>query len=164
MAQEDRDGDGKSGGATGTSLPAGFAGAAAVTLINEVARRCVSAAPRLDVLGMRGLAKMMRAAKQDPPPPDQLFRLAMAGDLVSNTLYYSLVGRGRGAWGRGALLGLAAGLGAAFLPAPLGLGRGPTERSPATRLMAVAWYLAGGLAAAAASSQWDRRNETTETP
>ena len=79
---------------------------------------------------------------------------ALVGDLVSNSLYYSLVGAGarQDAMRNGALLGLAAGLGAVFLPEPLGLGRQPTEDSPETQLMTVAWYLLGGLAAGAAYS------------
>jgi hypothetical protein len=77
---------------------------------------------------------------------------ALAGDLALNSLYYSLVGVGdrEGAFQRGVLLGLAAGVGAVALPGPLGLGTGPSARTPATQAMTVAWYLVGGLAAAAA--------------
>ncbi len=53
--------------------------------------------------------------------------------------------------GRG--LGLAAGAGALVLPKPLGLGEAPKSRRPATRIMTVAWYLIGGLAAAAVGSR-----------
>jgi hypothetical protein len=44
-----------------------------------------------------------------------------------------------------------AGVGAVVLPGPLGLGRQPTNRARATQVMTVLWYLAGGLAAAAAA-------------
>jgi hypothetical protein len=91
----------------------------------------------------------VRAVDAEPPVP--LHEAALVGDLVSNSFYYSLVGAGsRGdALRNGALLGLAAGLGAVFLPGPLGLGRQPTD-TPATQALTVAWYLAGGLAAGAA--------------
>jgi hypothetical protein len=87
-----------------------------------------------------------------PPVDVELHDLALAGDLVSNSVYYALVGVGdpRHVWQRGALLGLAAGVGAVALPGPLGLGHSPSERTPQTQVMTVAWYLAGGLAAAAA--------------
>jgi hypothetical protein len=77
--------------------------------------------------------------------------MALAGDLVSNSLYYSLVGVGdpRHALRRGAILGLLGGLGAALLPPMLGLGRKPVQRTPQTMAMTVAWYTLGGLAAAA---------------
>jgi hypothetical protein len=75
--------------------------------------------------------------------------MALVGDLISNTVYYSLVGAGEGAHARrrGAVLGLAAGIGAIVLPGPLGLGRGPSRRTVATQMMTIGWYLAGGLIA-----------------
>ena len=117
------------------ALGSGLVGACALTLIHETARRFIDDAPRMDVLGMRALSKAARAADLDPPVP--LHEAALVGDLVSNSLYYSLVGAGsrREALRNGALLGL---------------GRQPTEDSPQTQLMTVAWYLLGGLAAGAA--------------
>lgn len=134
------------------ALGSGLVGACALTLIHETARRFIDDAPRMDVVGMRAIAKTMRAVDVEPPVP--LHEAALAGEIVSNSLYYSLVGVGdaRDAIRNGALLGLAAGLGAVFLPEPLGLGRQPTEDSPETQLMTVAWYLLGGLAAGAAYS------------
>lgn len=133
------------------ALASGFAGASALTLIHLTAQQALPEAPRADLLGMRAIEKTMRRAGQEPPAEDRLFGMALGGDLTANSLYYSLVGIGspEGAWLRGALLGLAAGLGAVFLPGPLGLGRDATNRTPANRAMTVAWYLAGGLAAAA---------------
>ena len=132
------------------ALGSGLVGACALTLIHETARRFVDDAPRMDVLGMRALAKTMRAVDVEPPVP--LHEAALVGDIVSNSLYYSLVGAGpaRDAIRNGALLGLAAGLGAVVLPERLGLGRQPTEDSPQTQLMTFAWYTLGGLAAGAA--------------
>ena len=135
------------------ALGSGLAGAVAVTAVNEIARRTIPNAPRLEVLGMRALAATMRAAGRPVPGEGTLFYETLAGDLLSNALYYSVVGLGgrHGVWGRGALLGLAAGLGAALLPPKLGLGHQPQERTPATQIMTTAWYLIGGLAAAAAA-------------
>lgn len=132
------------------ALGSGLVGACALTLIHETARRFIDDAPRMDVLGMRALAKAAHAV--DVAPPVTLHEAALVGDLVSNSVYYSLVGAGprKEALRNGALLGLAAGLGAVFLPEPLGLGRQPTEHAPATQAMTVAWYLFGGLAAGAA--------------
>jgi hypothetical protein len=136
-------------------LPAaasGFVGACVLTLIHESARRMLPAAPRMDILGMRAIAGSLRAAGQEPPPRDELHALALAGDVVSNSLYYGLVGIGRpkGALVRGTILGLAAGVGAVYLPEPLGLGKAPSARTPETKVLTVGWYLAGGVAAALA--------------
>jgi len=51
---------------------------------------------------------------------------------------------------RGAVLGVAAGLGAVVLSPYLGLGRRPRGLTPRTKAKTFAWYLAGGLAAGAA--------------
>jgi hypothetical protein len=133
------------------SFGSGVAGACALTLIHETVRRVVPDAPRMDVLGMRAIAKSMRAADAEPPAEDELHKLALAGDIVGNSLYYGLVGLGgrEKAWLCGALLGLSAGVGAVLLPEPLGLGDDASARTPATKAMTIAWYLAGGLAAAA---------------
>ena len=146
------------------AIGSGAAGAAALTVLHETARRSrVPNAPRADVLGMRALAKAHRAVDGEPPDDDTLFRWAMAGDLVANSLYYSLVGLAgkRWAWPAGAALGLGAGLGAVLLPGPLGLGRGPSGRTWQTKAMTVAWYLAGGLAAACTAT-WLSRDEDDE--
>lgn len=134
------------------ALTAGAAGAVALTLVHESVRRVRDDAPRMDVLGERAIAAGLRAAGTEPPPEPQLHQLALGGDLVSNTAYYALVGLGGpdGAVVRGAALGLAAGLGAVYLPGPLGLGERPSRRTPQTAAMTVAWYALGGLVAGAA--------------
>ena len=133
------------------SLTAGAAGAAALTLVHEGVRRVCEDAPRMDVLGERAIARGLRAAGAERPSQPRLHEAALAGDLVSNTAYYALVGAGGpdGAVTRGALLGLAAGLGAVSLPGPLGLGTAPSRRTPQTAAMTVAWYTLGGLVAGA---------------
>jgi hypothetical protein len=134
-----------------TSLAAGLAGAAVLTAVHETTRRLTPRAPRMDVLGERGIAKVMRGAGLRVPGKTALHRMALGGDVVSNSLYYALVGTGRGAWARGAALGLLAGVGAVVLPPYLGLGKAPRGVTPRVKLMTVAYYTLGGVAAAAAS-------------
>lgn len=136
------------------ALGSGLVGACALTLVHETARRFLLRAPRMDVLGMRAIARTMRSAEAERPRDEELHTAALVGDIISNSLYYSLVGLGdaKGAYRRGALLGSAAGLGGVLLPGPLGLGSDASARTPATQAMTVAWYMLGGLAAAAAFS------------
>jgi hypothetical protein len=134
------------------ALAGGLAGALTLTAIHETARRALPDAPRMDTLGRRALARGIRAAGAEPPRGDRLQALALAGDVVSNTAYYALVGAGRPetALARGAALGAAAGLGAIVLPPLLGLGRAPRGLTARTKAMTFTWYLAGGVAAALA--------------
>ena len=135
------------------TLLSGLIGACTLTLIHETVRRFHPDAPRADVLGMDALAKAMRGMGKTPPSEERLHQLALAGDIVSNSLYYSGVGSGTnsGVWLRGAGLGFFAGLGAVGLPGLLGLDASASNRTAATKIMTIAWYTAGGLAAAAAA-------------
>ena len=74
-----------------------------------------------------------------------LFSLIMAGDIVFNTLCYSLIGTGRPALPQGLVLGLTAGVGGVVLPGPLGLGTAPSGRTTQTKVRTAAWYKLGGL-------------------
>jgi len=133
------------------SLAGGLAGACILTIAHESLRRVNPDAPRMDILGMRAIAKLMEKAGATPPDDKTLHDWAMVGDVVSNGLYYSLAGAGKDAWLRGTLLGTLAGVGAITLPGPLGLGEAPSERTPQTKAMAVGLYLLGGVVAALAA-------------
>ena len=145
--------------ATLEALGSGLVGATALTAIHESARKTLSDAPRMNVLGERAIARSMEMVGREPPPEDDLHTAALFGDVVANSLYYSLVGLGdpNTAVLRGALLGLAAGLGGVYLPGPMGLGDGPSARTPATKAMTITWYVAGGIAAGIAFQLMHRR-------
>jgi hypothetical protein len=132
------------------ALASGFAGAVAVTVVHETVRRFLPHAPRVDVIGTRALRRPIEALGYEPPPWDRLHRYALGGDLLANSLYFSLVAAGspEGAMARGLVLGAAAGVGAALLPPVMGLGKQPHRLSPMTELLTVAYYTLGGVVAA----------------
>ena len=139
------------------SLVSGLAGAVALTAVHQAARGITPSAPRMDVLGMRALARSASAADTDVPQTRKgLYRAALAGDLICNTAYYSLAT----SYTRGAVMGLLAGMGALLLPQRLGLGGPPRSELLSNQVMTVGWYVIGGLAAAATST-WlaNRRGE-----
>jgi hypothetical protein len=139
------------------ALGSGLGGALVLNILHETVRHLrPEDAPRMDVLGKRGLRKILKKAEAPQPDEDTTYGLTMLGDLVSNGLYYSFVGTGKGVWWRGAALGLAAGVGGVVLPGPMGLGKAPSNRTPQTKIMTVAWYLIGGLAAAGISKAWGK--------
>lgn len=99
------------------------------------------AAPRMDVVGMRALARGTGAAGLDAPQPSAgLYSATLAGDLICNSAYYSLATT----YTRGAALGLLAGIGALVLPPRLGLGTPPGSELLSNQVMSVAWYVIGG--------------------
>lgn len=132
-----------------TSTLGGLAGAAALTLLNEGAKKVDANAPRLDLLGQNAVAKFMKGNDMLSKTAQQFF--PMAGDLISNSLFFGMA-RGDSPAAtlvRGALLGLGAGIGAVALPEPLGLEPKHTNKTNQTKIMTVAWYVIGGLVAAA---------------
>lgn len=130
-----------------TVLAGGLAGAATVTLLHESIRRVVPQAPRMDRLGMQAISKGLKKAGMKVPKEEALFTVAMAGDLVSNAIYYSAAGIGseKNIWLRGSLLGLAAGIGAVLLPEPLGLSKKHSNKTVATQIMTIGLYVTGAL-------------------
>ena len=128
------------------SLVSGVAGAVALTAVHQAARTVTDSAPRMDVVGMRALARGAEAAgAQGPRTHKGLYRATLAGDLICNSAFYSLAT----SYTRGAAMGLLAGVGALVLPQRLGLGVPPKSELLSNQVMTVAWYLVGGLVAAA---------------
>lgn len=136
------------------SLAGGLAGAGVLTVLHEVLRRKDTEAPRMDLLGMNALSKLIRKSGGEPPEKDTLFNITMAGDVAGNALYYSMAGAGdeNKVWQRSLFLGLAAGAGAVLLPKPLGLNEQASNRTTETKILTIALYTAGGLVTAAAIS------------
>jgi hypothetical protein len=131
----------------------GLAGACVLTVAHEVVRKTKPNAPRLDILGMRSVAKLMTICGIEPPSGATLKKYALVSDILSNTLMYSGVGGkpGAAAWLKGINLGLFAGIGAITVPSKIGLGKDSallTKRTTATALTTVGLYVLGGVAAA----------------
>jgi hypothetical protein len=138
-----------------TSTLGGLAGAAALTFLNQTAKNMTADAPRLDLLGQNALAKLMKGNDMLSKTTKEFFPLA--GDLISNSLFYGMA-RGTSPGNtmmRGALLGVGAGLGALTLPKTMGLDEQATNKTTQTKVMTVAWYLLGGLVAAAVINALD---------
>lgn len=131
------------------SLAGGLAGAISVTILHELIRKIDPSAPRLDRLGEQATARLMEKTGHQPPEGRSLHTSAMVGDIVGNTLYYSLAGtRMKKAMSTGGMLGLSAGIGALKLPGKLGLNEGHTSLTNKRRWMTVGLYVTGGLIAA----------------
>src|ERR1700754_3717110 len=106
-----------------TNILGGLAGAVALNLLHETVRRFDEDAPRIDLVGEEGMNRLMLQAGAEPLEGNALYAATMAGDLMSNSLYYSTIGFGnrKHLIRRGAIVGISAGLGALALTRKAGL-------------------------------------------
>jgi hypothetical protein len=65
------------------ALANGAVGAVTLNIVHQAAQLVRPHAPHMDVIGIRALARSMRAASTEPPPRDTLFFLTIAGDLAA---------------------------------------------------------------------------------
>ena len=133
-------------------IAGGIAGAVALNILHESAKRLVPHAPRIDLVGEEALAKAVGMTGAEPPKGQKLFAATLGADLISNAMYFSAIGLGnkKDIFLRGTGYGLAAGIGAITLAKPLGLDDTPIADTVKTKVMTVAWYLFGGLVTALA--------------
>ena len=135
-------------------LVSGAAGALTLTALHELVRRRVDYAPRMDLVATRGLRQVLPDEAVTRLGLRGLRRLALIGDLVSNSLYFAAIPARTPAatWRRAVTLGAAAGAGALALPEPMGFGSPPNSDVRANQVMTLAWYLGGAIAAGAVAN------------
>jgi hypothetical protein len=128
------------------TLVGALVGSLALTLLHETGKRVNSKAPRMDLLGMEFLSKQARK-KHIEISDKRLFKATLAGDILSNALYYSLAGIGsrKNVIFRGGLLGLIAGVGVVILPKHLNLNPSHSSRTAETQVLAILLYTMGGI-------------------
>ncbi|RZK15886.1 MAG: hypothetical protein EOO86_15610 [Pedobacter sp.] len=141
------------------AILAGFAGAAALNILHETVRRFNSDAPRVDLVGEEALTRSMNSLNLEAPTGNNLYAATLAGDIISNGIYYSAIGMAgsKNIYLKGALAGLTAGLGAIKLPEKMGLDDEPVTKTDKTKILTVAWYLIGGLVTAAVFDQLKKK-------
>jgi hypothetical protein len=143
------------------ALKSGMIGACSLNVLHETGRKVIPIAPHIDLIAMRALGKSLNRIGVTPSLKN-LRRIALAGDLLSNSIYYSAVGgltasqKPRSVWKRAVLLGLAAGVGAVVLPPRFGIEHHPSRVSPHTGVLTIAWYLVGAFVTAGFYNQKKR--------
>ena len=132
------------------NLIAGFAGALALNILHESLKDKSSDVPRIDRLGEESLGHTLDFLGIGGKRGENLYGATLAGDLISNTIYYSLIGSGntKNVFCRSIASGLAAGLGAVTLPKPMGLNPKPVAKNNQVKILTVAYYLVGALVTA----------------
>jgi hypothetical protein len=148
----------------GRSMLAGLAGSVVLTGIHETLRRSTPDAPRMDLLGMQSLSKLLKVIGLPIPGQPALFGWTLLGDVGGNALYYSLAARGsaKSVWVKGIALGLIAGISAVILPSHIGLDNKASARTTNTAIKTIAIYVAGGIATAAVAQALSSRKKRLE--
>jgi hypothetical protein len=129
------------------NILAGLGGAVALNILHESLKKLDKDMPRIDLLGEEALQKTLSEFDAEIHDDKKLYAATLAGDLISNALYYSAIGAGdpKFLWQRAVTVGIAAGVGAITLPEPLGLNHEPVARSNKTKALTISYYLAGAL-------------------
>lgn len=132
------------------NLLAGLGGAIALNILHESLKHTNENMPRVDLLGEEALQKTLRYMGTEIEDDSNLYKATLAGDLLSNSLYYSLIGTGsKNTFTKAVALGLAAGVGAVSLPGPMGLDPAPVARNTQVKALTIGYYLTGALVTAA---------------
>ena len=129
------------------NLTAGFLGSVALNLLHETLRKNATNVPKINLLGEEAINKTLVTIGKAPiTDEDELYSATFKADLISNTLYYSLIGgKTKYIWPKAIFFGLSAGLGALKLPEPLGLDPAPVDRTDQMKILTVGYYLFGAL-------------------
>ncbi|MEL1246323.1 hypothetical protein AAEO56_18770 [Flavobacterium sp. DGU11] len=143
------------------NLLAGLGGAIALNILHESLKKTGSDMPRVDLLGEEALQKTLQHFGGGIDDDNTLYAATLAGDVVSNSLYYSMIGKGNPdyIWARAVAYGLAGGVGAVTLPKPMGLDEEPVAHSNKTKVLTVSYYLAGALVTAGILAALAKKNQ-----
>ncbi|AWH83900.1 hypothetical protein HYN59_01655 [Flavobacterium album] len=143
------------------NLLAGLGGAIALNILHESLKRKSKDMPRVDLLGEEALQKTLQHFDAEIDDKKSLYAATLAGDILSNTMYYGMIGNGDKDYlfTRAIAYGLAAGVGAVTLPKPLGLDEEPVAHSNKTKALTVGYYLAGALVTAGILALMKKKNK-----
>jgi len=122
----------------------GLAGSSSLTGVHQSLRNKKST-PRVDLLGQQALKKIFGI--QSKKKEEETYWGSLAGDLLFNTAYYSIVAKSKRPVLTGTLLGLGAGVMALVAPDFMNLDKKYVKKSSKQKWITVAYYTLGGVVA-----------------
>ncbi len=133
-----------------SSIAGGFAGACVVTLLNEIVKKYDKRAPRIDLLGQEVAAEAHNSYDSPVPSQGKLYKEVLTGDLLSNTVYFSIAGANqKQPEVQGGMQGIMAGLSAVYAPGlSSALNVKHTGETDKKKILTTAYYFIGGIVAA----------------
>jgi len=120
---------------------AGLGGAIALNLLHEIIRNNFDNVPEVNKVGEEALNKGLEKVDLKITDKDQLYAATLAGDVISNGVYYATTSTSN----FNIVSGLAAGIGAVVLPKNMGLDDSPVAGTTQKKLMTVGYYLFGAV-------------------
>ncbi|MET3535956.1 hypothetical protein [Chryseobacterium limigenitum] len=120
---------------------AGLGGAIALNLVHEIIRKNFDNVPEVNKVGEEALNKTLETIDLKITDQDQLYGVTLAGDVLSNGIYYATTATS----GFNIASGLAAGLGTVMLPQKMGLDDSPVAETNQKKIMTVGYYLFGAI-------------------
>ena len=133
------------------NMAAGLMGSVALNILHEVIRKNIINVPQINLIGAEAVNKTLSQYGRPIQNPDDLHKVTLELDLLTNAAYYSAIGgKGKYIWPKAVAMGLSAGIGALKLPKPLGLDPTPVTETTQKQVMTVGYYLFGALVTALA--------------
>jgi len=120
---------------------AGLGGAIALNLLHETIRKNFDNVPEINKVGEEALNKALDKVDMKITNHDQLYAATLAGDVVSNGIYYATTAT----TSFNIVSGIAMGVGAVLLPEKMGLDDSPVAKTTEKKVMTVAYYLFGAI-------------------
>ncbi|WP_166668174.1 hypothetical protein [Epilithonimonas xixisoli] len=120
---------------------AGLGGAIALNLLHEIIRNNFDNVPEVNKVGEEALNKSLEKVDLKITDKDQFYLATLAGDVISNGVYYASTATS----GFNIVSGLAAGIGAVVLPKNMGLDDSPVAETTQKKIMTVGYYLFGAI-------------------
>ena len=116
---------------------AGLGGSIALNLLHEAIRKNFDNVPQINKVGEEALNKALDKVDAKITDQDKLYAATLAGDVISNGIYYATTAT----TGFNIASGVAMGLGAVILPQKMGLDDAPVAETTQKKVMTVAYYL-----------------------
>lgn len=122
----------------------GLAGSTSLTGVHQSLRNKKST-PRVDLLGQQALRKIFGI--QSNKKEKETYWGSLAGDLLFNTAYYSIVAKSKRPVMTGTFLGLGAGIMALLAPNFMNLDKKNVKKDSKQKWITVGYYTLGGVVA-----------------
>jgi hypothetical protein len=133
------------------NMAAGLIGSTALNILHEVVRKNARNVPQINLVGAEAVNKTLSEFGRPINDPDDLHKVTLELDLISNAAYYSVIGgNGKYIWPKAIVMGLSAGIGALQLPKPMGLDPTPVNETRQKQVLTVGYYLFGAVVTALA--------------